>query len=68
MVCLNREDAMGFVLRQQNGPELRLDFGTNLTSPPAGLNPNQMVHVVGVLDTGDPHSGPGLGSGVQLEP
>jgi hypothetical protein len=69
MVCLNREDAAGFILRQQNGLQLRLDFGTNLKSPPGGLKPNQMVHVVGILNAGDPRdSGSGIGLRLNLKP
>ena len=52
IVCLNLEDAVGFVLRQANGPQLTLDFGKKLGAPPNGLKGNQLVDVTGILDIG----------------
>ena len=58
MVCLNLGDVMGFVLRQDNGPQLTLDFGTKLTSLPGGLRPSQVVNVVGILSSGESYYQP----------
>ena len=53
-VCMNTNAAMGFVLRQEAGPQLTLDFGKYLLVASRGLTGNQYVNVVGVLDTGEP--------------
>ena len=50
---MNLGDAVGFVLRQANGrPQLTLDFGARLSAAPGGLQPKQLVTVVGTLVTG----------------
>ena len=52
MVCLNLHDAAGFVLRQAKGPQLKLDFGRKLKTPPNGLKGSQLVEVMGTLVPG----------------
>ena len=53
MVCVNLGDVMGFVLRQERGPQLTLDFGRDMTALPNGLKPPTMVVVVGTIVPGD---------------
>ena len=52
MLPVDEHDTLAFLLRQDSGPQLRLDFGTRLTAPPNGLKANQVVEVVGVWDAG----------------
>ena len=57
MVCVNLGDVMGFVLRQERGPQLTLDFGRNMTALPNGVRANEAVVVVGTLDAGNSQPG-----------
>ncbi len=53
MVPSHNSAEVSLMLREANGTAYSLDFGRPLHGPPGGLQPMQLVVVVGVLDAGE---------------
>ena len=53
MVPSHNSVDVSLMLREANGTAYSLDFGRPLQGPPGGLQPMQLVVVVGVLDQGE---------------
>ena len=53
MVPSHNSGDVSLMLREANGTAYSLDFGRPLQGPPGGLQPMQLVVVVGVLDAGE---------------
>ena len=58
MVPSHNSADVSLMLREANGTAYSLDFGRPLQGPPGGLQPMQLVIVVGVLDQGKRPSHP----------
>ena len=49
----HNSDSLVLLLRPADGLPVLLDFGTELSEPPGGLKPNQVVKVVGTFQNGE---------------